>query len=181
VLDAVIATNVGQPSRLVDLARNGLGALDGKRIAVLGLAFKPDTDDVRESPAFPVIRELLAERAVVTVHDPVANDAARQVLGTDDVTFARDLEHAVDGADAVVIVTRWDQFQALPKLLQGRDPQALVIDGRRMLDRGSVTRYAGIGLGRALGQAQGEGERSEPGGRGSRRKGTADDHRRPSA
>jgi UDPglucose 6-dehydrogenase/GDP-mannose 6-dehydrogenase len=147
VLDAVIDTNDDQPSRLVDLARDSLGTLDGKRVSVLGLAFKPDTDDVRESPAFPVIRGLLAERASVTVHDPVANDAARLLLDTDDVAFADDLEHAVDGAHAVLIVTRWDQFEALPGILAGRDPQALVVDGRRMLGRDSVASYAGIGLG----------------------------------
>lgn len=147
LLQAVIDTNIAQPSRLVDLARHGLASLDGKRITVLGLAFKPDTDDLRESPAFPVIDQLRSEGAVVTVHDPVAMAGARQRLDAQGVAFAEDLEQSIAGADAVVIVTRWDQFNALPKILAVRGEQPLVVDGRRMLPRDSVANYAGIGLG----------------------------------
>lgn len=147
LLQAVIDTNVAQPSRLVDLAREGLGTLAGKRVSVLGLAFKPDTDDLRESPAFPVIDQLCSEGALVTAHDPVAIPGARQRNDASEVAFAEDLEKAIEGADAVVIVTRWDQFKALPEMLAVRDKQPLVVDGRRMLARASVANYAGIGLG----------------------------------
>jgi UDPglucose 6-dehydrogenase/GDP-mannose 6-dehydrogenase len=102
---------------------------------------------VRESPAFPVIDRLLTEHATVTAYDPVANSAARRVLGDADVTFVDDLKQAVDGADAIVIVTRWEQFEAVPAIVATADPQPLVVDGRRMVDRDSVSRYAGIGLG----------------------------------
>lgn len=147
LLQAVIDTNIGQPSRLVDLARAGLGTLDGKRVAVLGLAFKPDTDDLRESPAFPIIDRLLSEGALVTAHDPVAVPGARQRIDGQNVAFAEDLEQAVAAADAVIIVTRWDQFEALPDILATRDKQPLVVDGRRMIARDSVANYTGIGVG----------------------------------
>jgi UDPglucose 6-dehydrogenase len=147
LLQAVIDTNVGQPARLVALARAGLGTLDGKRVSVLGLAFKPDTDDVRESPAFPIIDQLLSEGALVTAHDPIAMPGARQRINGHKVVFAEDLEQAVEAADAVLIVTRWDRFDSLPRILALRDKQPLVVDGRRMLAPGSVANYAGIGLG----------------------------------
>jgi UDPglucose 6-dehydrogenase len=150
LLHAVRDINARQPARLVDLVRDGLGALSGRRVTVLGLAFKPDTDDVRESPAFPVIHGLLAEGAVITVHDPVASSMARERLDDVEIAFADDLGAAIEGADAVVIVTRWEQFEAVPKLLAGQDPSPLLVDGRRLLGRSSVPRYAGIGLGKHI-------------------------------
>jgi UDPglucose 6-dehydrogenase/GDP-mannose 6-dehydrogenase len=93
VLDAVIKTNVAQPGRLVAILRERLGRLEGRRVALLGLAFKPDTDDVRQSPAFPIAAQLLAAGANVVAHDPVANEAARAVLGND-VTIECRLEDA---------------------------------------------------------------------------------------
>jgi UDPglucose 6-dehydrogenase/GDP-mannose 6-dehydrogenase len=150
VLDAVLRTNVEQPGRLITLLGERLGPLRDRRVTVLGLAFKPDTDDVRESPAFGVIGQLLGQHASVTAYDPVANSAAQRALYDVDVTFADDLKQAVADADAIVIVTRWEQFQAVPAIIATADPQPLVVDGRRMLDRRSVKRYAGIGLGADL-------------------------------
>ena len=149
LLRSVLDINVGQPGRLVALTRDGLGGLRRRRISVLGLAFKPDTDDLRQSPAFPVIDGLRAEGAIVTAHDPVAVPAARARL-TEDVTTTDDLETALTDADAVVIVTRWDQYLAVPKIIANRDPEPLVVDGRRMLERDSVAHYTGIGLGAEL-------------------------------
>lgn len=147
LLQAVIDTNVAQPSRLVDLARAGLGTLDRKRVTVLGLAFKPDTDDLRESPAFPIIDQLLSEGALVTAHDPVAIAGARTRNNGESVAFVEHLDQAIEAADAVMIVTRWGQFDELPKIIAAHDKQPLVVDGRRMLPRNSVAKYAGIGLG----------------------------------
>lgn len=146
LLRAVMDTNAGQPQRLVTLVRDGLGGLDGRAVTVLGLAFKPGTDDLRESPAFPVIDALLAEGAHVTAHDPVAIPAGRSRL-SDRVRLVEDLADAVAGAHAVVIVTRWDQYTDLPKVIADHGPQPLVVDGRRILPPGAVERYSGIGLG----------------------------------
>jgi UDPglucose 6-dehydrogenase len=144
VLQSVLDVNAHQPVKLIDLLKHHLGKLRGTSVTVLGLAFKPNTDDMRESPSIPVVDALLAGGAVVTAYDPAANAEAKKVLG-DRIRYAADLPSAIEGAKAIVIVTRWDEFKALPKLLAGRRDAPLVVDGRRMLDKRSVPRYAGIG------------------------------------
>jgi UDPglucose 6-dehydrogenase/GDP-mannose 6-dehydrogenase len=144
LLEAVAEVNAGQPARLVELLRRRLGALEGRRVTVLGLAFKPDTDDVRSSPAFPVLRSLLDAGAEVSAHDPLVGPEALEGFG--DVTYLEDLVAAVKQAEAVVIVTRWDHYRQVPELVGQLDPPPLVVDGRRMLDRASVPAYTGIGL-----------------------------------
>jgi UDPglucose 6-dehydrogenase/GDP-mannose 6-dehydrogenase len=144
LLEAVAGVNDRQPARLVELVRRGLGELRGRQVTVLGLAFKPDTDDVRSSPAFPVLRLLRDAGAEVSVHDPVVGPQALDGLG--EVTYVEDLADAVKQADALVLVTRWEQYRRLPELVGQLDPPPLVVDGRRMLDRSSVPSYAGIGL-----------------------------------
>ena len=144
LLEAVAEVNDRQPARLVELVRQGLGELAGRRVTVLGLAFKPDTDDVRSSPAFPVLRSLRAAGAEVSVHDPLVGPEALD--GLDDVRYVEDLADAVKQAEAVVIVTRWDHYRRVPELVGQLDPAPLVVDGRRMLERDSVPSYLGIGL-----------------------------------
>jgi UDPglucose 6-dehydrogenase/GDP-mannose 6-dehydrogenase len=146
LLAAVERTNAGRPTALLRLLRRHFPSLAGIRVTILGLAFKPDTDDVRETPAAPIVHALLDEGAHVTVHDPVAAGAAASLFGTGRVRVADTLEQAVEGAEAVVLVTRWPEYGALPELLEGRDPQPLVVDGRRVLDRNRIRRYEGIGL-----------------------------------
>jgi UDPglucose 6-dehydrogenase len=143
LLEAVADVNDRQPARLVDLLSRELGPLTGRRITVLGLAFKPDTDDVRSSPSFPVLRLLGELGAEVTVHDPVVGPEVVDGLGQ--VTYTADLDDAVTQAEAVVIVTRWDDYRRLPELVGKLDPAPLVVDGRRMLEATSVPWYAGIG------------------------------------
>jgi UDPglucose 6-dehydrogenase len=139
LLEAVMRVNDRQPDEVVALLKNELGSLAGLRVTVLGLAFKPGTDDTRESPALPVLERLRAEGAALTLYDPVARAAL------EGVSVAPDLESAVEAAEAIVLITRWPQFEALPELLERLDPQPLVVDGRRLLDKRSVARYAGIG------------------------------------
>jgi UDPglucose 6-dehydrogenase/GDP-mannose 6-dehydrogenase len=145
VLRAVLETNAGRAAELLRRLRAEIPSLAGARIAVLGLAFKPDTDDVRESPAIPVVEGLIAEGAEVRVHDPAALGALPRLFG-DRALPAETLEDAVRDADAVVIVTRWSEYERLPELLAGIERPPLVVDGRRMLPRTSVPRYEGIGL-----------------------------------
>ncbi|MFN8081041.1 MAG: UDP-glucose/GDP-mannose dehydrogenase family protein [Kineosporiaceae bacterium] len=146
VLDAVLATNRAQPSRLIELLRRRVPELAGRRVAVLGMAFKPDTDDIRESPALPVTEQLLAAGAQVVAYDPEATENAREVFG-DRVRFAGSLADAVQGVDAVVLVTRWAEFTTLPQVLAEAGLDVPVIDGRRLLDKNAFTQYEGIGLG----------------------------------
>ena len=87
------------------------GSVEGKRIGVLGLTFKPNTDDMRDAPSIPLIEGLLAGGASVTAFDPVGREQAEPLLPG--IDFANSAEEAADGADAVVIVTEWDEFRAL--------------------------------------------------------------------
>ena len=132
VTRAVLEVNRSQPQRLADL----LGDVCGKRVAVLGLAFKPGTDDVRESPAFPVIALLKERGADVIAYDPEAH--------VDGVRQATSLEEALEGADAVALVTAWPEFEAVPRLL--KDKAVTVADGRRLWPPGQFTDYRAIGL-----------------------------------
>jgi UDPglucose 6-dehydrogenase len=99
---------------------------------------------MRESPAIALARLLLAEGAVVRGFDPVARESARAALPRQ-VELVGSLEAAIEGARALLLVTRWAEFQRLPALLQGRSDAPLLIDGRRVIDPQSVPRYEGIG------------------------------------
>lgn len=145
LLEAVLTINAGQPAKMIEMARAGIGDLRGKRVAVLGIAFKPGTDDVRESPTIPIVNGLLEAGAIVQAYDPAAGDEARKLFG-DRITHAASMASALEGAAAVLLVTRWNEFRALPQLLAEMNPQPLLVDGRRVIDRKSVVRYAGIGV-----------------------------------
>ena len=146
LLRAVLETNERQPLELVRLVEGALGDLAGRDIGVLGVAFKPDTDDTRESPAVPVVRELLDRGATVRVHDPVVRELPVE-LRVDGVSLLSDLEEVVRPADAVVLVTRWSEYKQLPTLLARLDTPPALIDGRRMLSKASVDSYIGVGGG----------------------------------
>lgn len=146
LLDAVMRINEQQPGHVISLLNKNFSTLNGIKIAVLGLAFKPGTDDMRESPALPIVRELSTRGASINAYDPVARTEAEKILGNHNITYCADLAQAIDGVQAVVLLTRWEEFRDIPRLLAGLDPQPLFIDGRRMLDKRSVARYEGIGL-----------------------------------
>jgi UDPglucose 6-dehydrogenase len=146
LLKAVIGINDRRADELMAIIRRHVPDLQGARITVLGLAFRPDTDDTRVSPAFPLIHRLLDASAVVTAHDPVARPDLDGLFGEGRVGLAKDLVEAVQGADAVVLVTRWHQYRALPELLKEATAPPAFIDGRRMLDKRLFSRYDGIGL-----------------------------------
>jgi UDPglucose 6-dehydrogenase len=148
LLSAVIEVNSLQKRRVVAKLRKHLGSLVGRQIALLGLAFKPNTDDMRDASALVLASRLHAEGATVRAFDPIAHEQARSLLGGVDL-FDSALE-AVAGADAVVLVTEWPEFSELDwsdvaRLMRGRT----VIDGRNALDPRSVAAagltYEGIG------------------------------------
>jgi UDPglucose 6-dehydrogenase/GDP-mannose 6-dehydrogenase len=146
LLDAVMQVNDAQPLQLLTLLQRHFPSLAGVRVSVLGLAFRPGTDDIRESPAIPIIRELLARGATVRVYDPVARPPLQALFGAPTPGSAASLVEAIQGAQAIVLVTRWAEFADLPRLLENVEPQPVVVDGRRMLARRAVARYEGIGL-----------------------------------
>jgi UDPglucose 6-dehydrogenase/GDP-mannose 6-dehydrogenase len=146
LLQQVIDVNEGQPRRMLDLLKKRLPVLKGVKVAVLGLVFKPDTDDLRESPAFPIIDLLLSEGASVLAYDPVAMPPARKALAGRAVTFCDSLEQAVREAEALLLVTSWKEFARLPRLMTRLRRNPVLVDGRRQLARKAVKNYLGIGV-----------------------------------
>ncbi len=142
MLKGVIEINEAQPKKTVALLNKHWPSLEGRGVAVLGLAFKPGTNDVRESPAFPVMNELLAAGAKVSAFDPIAMHEAREAFPDARVRYADSMEAALDGAEAVIVVTPWADFKGLPALVGDR----VLVDPRRAYDKASVARYEGIGL-----------------------------------
>lgn len=111
IVDAVIEVNEKQKRAMVPKIEKLVGDFNGKTIAVLGLSFKPETDDMRESPAIEIINELVARGAKVKAYDPVAMKEAKKSLP--EIVYSRDEFEAISGADALVFVTEWNQFRAL--------------------------------------------------------------------
>ncbi len=153
LIKSVIEINRTQPHRVILLLKNAMGEnLKGKKITILGLAFKPDTDDIRESASFPIIEELLSEGAKVTCHDPMAykKNVPKQ-LSNLQVTLTNTAEEAVQDAEAVLIVTAWEEYLKLPpQFFKKHMKHPIVIDGRRIYDKHSFLDagiiYRGIGL-----------------------------------
>jgi UDP-glucose 6-dehydrogenase len=143
LLTSVIEVNELQKRRVVGKLERHLGPLRGRKIAMLGLAFKANTDDMREASSLVLSARLLAEGAQVVAYDPVAMDAAHQHL-SEGVTLAASALEAVRGADAAVIVTEWGEFRTLASG-EVRDAMAtpLIVDGRNLLDPDQV-RAAGF-------------------------------------
>ena len=146
LLEAVLRTNEEQPKRTVALLKKHWPNLKGVRVAVLGLSFKPETSDVRESPAFPIMRELLEAGAVVKAFDPVAKHEAQQAFAEKRVNYCDTLDAALTDIDAVVVVTPWKEFGDVPARLKAQQPHVVFVDGRRAYDKQSVGKYEGIGL-----------------------------------
>ena len=146
VLDSVISTNLAQPGRMISLARKHYESLSGLRVAVLGLAFKPGTDDIRESASISVIRELVEAEARVIAFDPIAQHETEKELGEGAIAYGATLEECIEGADIIMLMTSWPEFKALPELIEAMPSAPLLVDGRRMIDKNSVSRYEGIGL-----------------------------------
>ncbi|HEU4713701.1 MAG TPA: UDP-glucose/GDP-mannose dehydrogenase family protein [Pyrinomonadaceae bacterium] len=148
IVDAVIEVNEKQGEQMLLKIRKLVGNLKGKNIAVLGLAFKPETDDMREAPAIGIIKNLLDDGAKITAYDPVAKSEAMKVLP--DIVYADDEYAAVTGADALVFVTEWNQFRALD-LIRIRDlmKSAKVADLRNIYDPDDMREigfeYVGVG------------------------------------
>ena len=143
LLRSVLDVNAGQADEILRLASKHFLNLTGVAVTVLGIAFKPDTDDVRESPAFPIIARLRAAGARITAFDPIARPVDHP--GLTSVRLASTLEEAVEDTDVIVVTTRWAEFTALPALLKGLAKPPLVVDGRRMLRSQDLARYEGIG------------------------------------
>ena len=152
IVRTTVEVNDQRKQQMVERVASALGGdLEGKKVGVLGLAFKPNTDDMREAPSIPIVRALVERGAKVTAFDPVAREQAEKIF--DGIIFADDAYGAADGADVLVIVTEWDEFRALDldrisALLRGK----ILVDLRNVYDREDAEEagltYYGVGRGR---------------------------------
>ena len=135
IVAEVVAYN---KARKLEMSRRVISAFSGdvkgQRLSVLGLAFKPETDDMRESPAIELITELMAEGAVITAYDPVAMDEARQIF-TEQINYADSAQTCLDGADGAIVVTEWNEFRALtPQLFADLMTGNILVDLRNIYE-----------------------------------------------
>ena len=117
LLDSVIKINEEQPKKVISMLERHFPELKGKKVAVLGLAFKPGTDDMRESASIPVVNHLIEKEASIAAYDPVAVEEARKIFGNSQVHYYEKLDEAVSGADAVILLTSWDEFKNVDELI----------------------------------------------------------------
>ncbi len=148
LLEGVMEVNREQMKLMVEKARRHLGSLRGKKIAVWGLTFKANTDDIRESPAIAIVSMLREEGAVLKVYDPIAMDKVRDVFS--DITYAADPYQAVEGMELLMLLTDWDDFKWVDfKRVKELMDHPAIIDGRNCLDPLTLRRigfdYEGVG------------------------------------
>jgi len=144
ILSAVLDTNLAQPEITVKMIEEELGCLVDKRVMILGLAFKPGTDDVRDSPSLKIIKALITRGAVVIAHDPVALKKMKNDFVNPKVHYCADFTSEIRSVDAIVLATSWPEYNSLHKILKHKNIP--VIDGRRVLNKYDFNRYRGIGL-----------------------------------
>ena len=150
LLEAVESVNKAQPLKAIKFCKDLLGNLKGKRVAILGLAFKADTDDMREARAIPIINQLLKEGANVTAYDPVAVPTAKAIF-KNKIQYATSTIECLQNADCCILVTEWDEFTKLkPEDFTKNMKHPVLIDGRRIYDPEEFSRkmkFTAIGLG----------------------------------
>ena len=139
ILQAILDINDSQPARFVDRLREVLGGLKDHKIAVLGLAFKPNTDDMRDAKSIDVISALLADGAIVSAYDPIAMDNCRKILPQ--INYCENPYEAAEGASALILVTEWNEFRFL-NLEKIKDVMAspVIFDGRNMYEPSRMRR-----------------------------------------
>ncbi len=148
LLKAVAEVNAQQRRQIIKKAKSLLWNLNGKTIGILGLSFKPNTDDIREAPSIDIIQLLQQEGARVKAYDPQAMESVRQII--EDIELCRDPYQVAEGADALIIVTEWDEFKALdlPRIKELLN-QPVIIDGRNVFRPAEMEKlgfmYKGVG------------------------------------
>ena len=135
---------------MVGYLEKELKNLRNRAVTVLGISFKPDTDDIRESPSIEIVKLLVNKGAKVKIYDPVAMDNAKTVL-KDTVTYANTLEESLKNSDACMIVTNWSEFKKITNSLLNLMKNPVIVDCRRFLDPkifDNRVKYIGTGLGK---------------------------------
>jgi len=151
VVKAATEGNKEQAFVAARVAEELVGGLRGRRVALLGLAFKPDTDDMRDAASLRLISELVAKGAAIVAYDPAAMENAKKIIG-DGIEYADSAQHCLKGADCCILVTEWPEFsKLLPEEFKRLMRTPAIVDGRRVLNpeqfRASGVGFAAIGLG----------------------------------
>ena len=151
LLDSVEQVNKTQPLKAIKFCKEQLGNLEGKKIAILGLAFKPDTDDMREARVIPIINQLLKEGVHVVAYDPIAMPIAKTIF-LSEIQFATSALQCIKDADGCIVVTEWDEFKKLtPEDFTKNMRHPILIDGRRIYNPeifGAKLQFTALGLGK---------------------------------
>ena len=150
ITEAARTVNFQQRTRIVKKLRDVLKTFSGKTIGILGLAFKPNTDDIREAPSLDIIRQLIAEGANVRAHDPIAMPNTQQTMSEICVDFIEDVYLLAHDADALVLVTEWEFYHRLElRKLAKQMKTPILIDGRNIFSpqeaRSAGFHYIGVG------------------------------------
>jgi UDPglucose 6-dehydrogenase len=151
LLESVVSINLEQSKHIVALLKKEIGKLKDKKIAILGLSFKPNTDDMREAPSIRIINYLYEEGAKIYAYDPMSMDNARTILDKK-INLSTTIDECLENADCCLIVTEWDEFKKLePEDFVKSMNAPVIIDGRRIYDSKQFSkeiRYRAIGLGK---------------------------------
>jgi UDPglucose 6-dehydrogenase len=150
LLESVENINHSQPLKVVEFCKHALGNLEGKEVAIPGLAFKPDTDDMREARVIPIINQLLKEGTIVKAYDPVTINIGKSIF-QNKIQFATTANDCIKNADAAILVTEWEESKKLtPEDFIKNMKQTILIDGRRINDPETFNgklKFIAIGLG----------------------------------
>ena len=142
ILSTILDINKDQPLKIIHLLKKRLPDLEGKTIAVLGLAFKEGTDDIRDAPSIVIISELLKHNCKINSYDPKASNNMRKLYP--DINYCRSASDALNESDACLILTGWDEFKKLSYKDFNNMNSKIIIEGRKVLDRNLVTGFEGV-------------------------------------
>ena len=147
MLNAVQKTNKQQINNIIKLMKQNIGKIKGKKVTVLGVAFKPNTDDIRDSMSIELIHRLIKSGAVVKIHDPKALDNARKIFH-DNITYTDSIPSALKDSQCAIIMTKWKEYERINNKTTKYMKKKFLIDTRRILsDKNLRLKYYGLGLG----------------------------------
>ena len=150
MLNAVEKTNKQQINNIIELIKQNIGKIKGKKITILGVAFKPNTDDIRDSMSVELIRRLIKSDAIVKIHDPKALDNARKIFH-DHIKYANSIPSALKNSQCAVIMTKWKEYERINNKTMKYMNKKFIIDTRRILSNKNLgVKYHAIGLGRNI-------------------------------
>ncbi len=141
LMKSVLEVNSNQPTKVINKLKKHYKTFKGKNITILGLSFKPESDDIRESPSIEIIKKLLKLGAKIKAHDPMANKNTMKLFKKNDLKFFNNLKDAIDGSEIILVLTAWKQFKSLNKIIDKNKTTPLIVDGRNFLD---VKKYKNI-------------------------------------